>query len=102
MSKGKIAVVALVVALVVSFLAFDLGRYLDLDYLKSRQADIDALYREYPVASLAAYFAAYVAITGLSLPGAAILTLAGGAVFGLLWGSVAVSSHRPSAPPSRS
>ena len=90
-SKGKIAVVALIVALVVAFLAFDLGRYLDLQYLKSRQADIDALYREYPVASLAAYFAAYVAITGLSLPGAAILTLAGGAVFGLLWGSVAVS-----------
>ena len=90
-SKGKIAVVALVVVLVAAFLAFDLGRYLDLEYLKSRQADIDALYREYPVASLAAYFAAYVAITGLSLPGAAILTLAGGAVFGLLWGSVVVS-----------
>ena len=40
---------------------------------------------------LAAYFAAYVAITGLSLPGAAIMTLAGGAVFGLLWGTVVVS-----------
>ena len=39
----------------------------------------------------AAYFAAYVAITGLSLPGAAIMTLAGGAVFGLLWGTVVVS-----------
>ena len=91
MSKGKIAVVALVVVLVAAFLAFDLGRYLDLEYLKSRQADIDAFYRDHPVASLAAYFAAYVAITGLSLPGAAILTLAGGAVFGLLWGSVVVS-----------
>ena len=91
MGKGKIAVVALILALVAAFFAFDLGRYLDLQYLKSRQADIDALYREHPVASLAAYFAAYVAITGLSLPGAAILTLAGGAVFGLLWGSIAVS-----------
>ena len=91
MSKGKIAVVVLILALVAAFLAFDLGRYLDLQYLKSRQADIDALYREHPVASLAAYFIAYVAITGLSLPGAAILTLAGGAVFGLLWGSIAVS-----------
>ena len=91
MSKGKIAVVALIVVLVAAFLAFDLGRYLDLQYLKSRQADIDAFYRDHPVASLAAYFAAYVAITGLSLPGAAILTLAGGAVFGLLWGSIVVS-----------
>ena len=91
MNKGKVALVALVALLVVAFLWFDLGRYLDLAYLKSRQADIDALYREHPVASLAAYFIAYVAVTGLSLPGAAILTLAGGAVFGLLWGSIAVS-----------
>ena len=40
---------------------------------------------------LTAYFVAYVVITGLSLPGAAIMTLAGGAVFGLLWGTVLVS-----------
>ena len=91
MSKSRVALVALVASLVVAFLWLDLGRYLDLAYLKSRQADIDALYREHPVAALAAYFAAYVAITGLSLPGAAIMTLAGGAVFGLLWGAVVVS-----------
>ena len=91
MSKKKVALVALIAILVVGFLWLDLGRYLDLAYLKSRQADIDALYREHPVAAPAAYFAAYVAITGLSLPGAAIMTLAGGAVFGLLWGAVLVS-----------
>ena len=91
MSQGKLAAVAVIVALIVAFLWLDLGRYLDLEYLKSRQADIDALYREHPLTLLAAYFAAYVAITGLSLPGAAIMTLAGGAVFGLLWGTVVVS-----------
>ncbi len=91
MSKGKIALVAFIAVLVAAFLWLDLGRYLDLAYLKSRQADIDALYREHPAAVLAAYFAAYVAITGLSLPGAAIMTLAGGAVFGLPWGTVIVS-----------
>jgi len=91
MSKGKLAVLAIIAVLVVAFLWFDLGRYLDLQYLKSRQADIDAFYRENPLLVLAAYFAAYVAITGLSLPGAAIMTLAAGAVFGLLWGTVLVS-----------
>ena len=91
MSKGKLAVVAIVVAFIVAFLWFDLGRYFDLQYLKSRQADIDAFYLEHPLTLLAGYFVAYVAITGLSLPGAAIMTLAGGAVFGLLWGTVVVS-----------
>ena len=91
MSKGKVAVIAVVAALVAAFLWFDLGRYLDLEHLKSRQADIGAFYRENPLMVLTAYFAAYVAITGLSLPGAAIMTLAGGAVFGLLWGTVLVS-----------
>ena len=91
MNKGRIAVIGVVVALVVAFLWFDLGRYLSLDYLKAQQAGIDAFYRQHPLAVLAAYFLAYVAITGLSLPGAAIMTLAGGAVFGLLWGTVVVS-----------
>ena len=91
MNKGRIAVIAVIAALVVAFIWFDLGHYLNLEYLKARQADIDAFYRERPVMVLAAYFAAYVAVTGLSLPGAAIMTLAGGAVFGLLWGTVVVS-----------
>ena len=91
MSKGRIAVILVFAALVVAFIWFDLVRYLNLEYLKARQADIDTFYRQHPVAVLAAYFFAYVAITGLSLPGAAIMTLAGGAVFGLLWGTVVVS-----------
>ena len=91
MTKGRIAVILVFAALVVAFIWFDLVRYLDLEYLKARQADIDTFYRQHPVTVLAAYFFAYVAITGLSLPGAAIMTLAGGAVFGLLWGTVVVS-----------
>ena len=91
MSKGKLAVIAVIAAFVVAFLWFDLARFLDLEFLKSRQADIDVYYRDHPATMLAGYFVAYVAITGLSLPGAAIMTLAGGAVFGLLWGTVLVS-----------
>jgi len=42
-----------------------------LDYLKSQQATIDAWYRSNPALTIAAFFAVYVAVTGLSLPGAA-------------------------------
>ena len=91
MNKGKFAVIAVIVVAIVAFVWLDLGRFLDLELLKSRQADIDAFYREHPLMVLGAYFVAYVAVTGLSLPGAAIMTLAGGAVFGLLWGTVVVS-----------
>ncbi|HEY5763128.1 MAG TPA: FAD-dependent oxidoreductase, partial [Rhodocyclaceae bacterium] len=61
------------------------------DYLKSQQEAI-TMYRDAnPLSTAAIYFVAYVAATGLSLPGAAVLTLAGGAIFGLLWGTVIVS-----------
>ena len=91
MNKGKYAVVAAIAVLIVAFLWFDLGRYLDLEHIKSRQAEIDAFHREHPLMVPAAYFVTYVAVTGLSLPGAAVMTLAAGAVFGLLWGTVVVS-----------
>ncbi len=91
MKPGRIALLALVAALVAAYFAFDLGRFLSLEYFKSQQAAFEAFYRDHPVQTAAAYFAIYVAVTGLSLPGAAILTLAGGAIFGLLWGVVIVS-----------
>ncbi|MBF2760564.1 MAG: FAD-dependent oxidoreductase [Ectothiorhodospiraceae bacterium AqS1] len=91
MSKGKIALVLIIAAIVVVFIWFDLARFLEFEALKERQAEIDALYQERPLFLLLGYFIVYVAVTGLSLPGAAILTLAGGAIFGLLWGTVVVS-----------
>ncbi len=91
MKAGKLAVVALIAALVAAYFAFDLGRYLSLDFFKSQQAAIDAYFTANPVQAALAYFAAYVAVTGLSLPGAAIMTIAGGAIFGLAWGLVIVS-----------
>jgi pyruvate/2-oxoglutarate dehydrogenase complex dihydrolipoamide dehydrogenase (E3) component/uncharacterized membrane protein YdjX (TVP38/TMEM64 family) len=91
MKPGRIALLALVAALVAAYFAFDLGRFLSLEYFKSQQAAFEAFFREHPVETAAAYFAIYVAVTGLSLPGATILTLAGGAIFGLLWGVVIIS-----------
>ena len=91
MSKTKIAVLAAVSALVAAFFIFDLGQYFNLEYLKTQQAVMDGYYAEKPLVTAASFFFLYVVITGLSLPGAAILTLAAGAIFGLLWGTVIAS-----------
>jgi pyruvate/2-oxoglutarate dehydrogenase complex dihydrolipoamide dehydrogenase (E3) component/uncharacterized membrane protein YdjX (TVP38/TMEM64 family) len=91
MSRRRWLILIVLVAAVGAFLALDLGRYLTLDYLRSQQATAEAWYRAHPGATAAAYFALYVAVTALSLPGAALMTLAGGAIFGLLWGTVLVS-----------
>jgi len=82
---------ALIAAAVAAFFAFDLHRYFTLDFFKAQQAAIDTYYRAHPIQTAAIYFAIYVVVTGLSLPGAAVMTLVGGAIFGLLWGTVLVS-----------
>jgi pyruvate/2-oxoglutarate dehydrogenase complex dihydrolipoamide dehydrogenase (E3) component/uncharacterized membrane protein YdjX (TVP38/TMEM64 family) len=91
MRRSKLMVFATAVILVFVFFAFDLHQQLSLSELKARQAEIDAFYQSNPLATAGLYFAIYVAVTGLSLPGATILTLAGGAIFGLKLGTVLVS-----------
>jgi pyruvate/2-oxoglutarate dehydrogenase complex dihydrolipoamide dehydrogenase (E3) component/uncharacterized membrane protein YdjX (TVP38/TMEM64 family) len=91
MSKKKLLILALFVALIVAFFAFDLGRFLSLDYIKSRQAEFTALAADKPLLVGGAFFAVYVAVCALSLPGAAIMTLAAGAIFGLATGTLIVS-----------
>jgi pyruvate/2-oxoglutarate dehydrogenase complex dihydrolipoamide dehydrogenase (E3) component/uncharacterized membrane protein YdjX (TVP38/TMEM64 family) len=90
-TRGRWILLALIAAPLTAYFAFDLGQYFSLAYLKSQQAAIDAYYRSNPLPSVAAFFLVYVAVTGLSLPGATIMTLAGGAIFGLLWGTIIVS-----------
>jgi len=89
--KNKKVLLAIVVALVAAFFIFDLGRFLSLDYLKSQQAALANLYDNKPLLVIASFFAIYVAATALSLPGAVILTLAAGAIFGLFTGTLIVS-----------
>ncbi|MBX3588920.1 MAG: FAD-dependent oxidoreductase [Ramlibacter sp.] len=91
MNYKKLAVALVIVALVALYFALGLGRYLSLDYLKQSQSAFAGLYASHPLAVVATYFAVYVAVTALSFPGAVILTLAGGAVFGLGWGTLIVS-----------
>lgn len=91
MSGKKIAIAALILALVAAFFAFGLDQYLTLDYLKQSRENFQQAYQTHRFAFLAGYFALYVAVTALSLPGALIMTLAGGALFGFWTGLVVVS-----------
>ena len=91
MSRGRVAVFALVAAGIAAFFILDLKRFVSLDYFQSQRAAIEAYFAAHPLGTAAAYFAIYVAVAGLSLPGATILTLAGGAIFGLPWGTAIVS-----------
>ena len=87
----KIVIVALIGLGVVAFRYFELGQYLTLDYIKASQEKFQALYLSNRFLVIAVYMAVYVAVTALSLPGAAVLTLAGGGLFGLAVGTVVVS-----------
>ena len=91
MNLRRLVLIAVLLGAALSFYAFDLGRYLSLDFFKSQQAAIESWRAARPATAALLYFAAYVAVTGLSLPGAAAMTLVGGAIFGLLWGTVLVS-----------
>ena len=91
MKWAKRFVTVAVVAAVVTFFALGLHRELGLDALKAQQAALAADIAARPLASLALYFTVYVGVTALSLPGAVVLTLAGGALFGFWTGLVVVS-----------
>ncbi len=89
--KGRILLLLLIVAAAAAFFLFDLGSYLTLSNLKAQQSELAAYVDANPVAADAGFFLLYVAVTALSLPGAAILTLAAGAIFGLWEGSLIAS-----------
>ena len=91
MKYKKLALLAFIGVLIGLYVHYDLGQYLSLQSLKNQQAAIEAFRTSNPLLSITGYFVVYVIVTALSFPGAALLTLAGGAVFGLLWGTVIVS-----------
>jgi uncharacterized membrane protein YdjX (TVP38/TMEM64 family)/NADPH-dependent 2,4-dienoyl-CoA reductase/sulfur reductase-like enzyme len=91
MNLKKLSLLGLVVLVVALFIALDLGRFLSLTYLKDSQASFTALFQAKPVTVGVTYFAIYLLVAAMSLPGAAILTLAGGAIFGFWWGLLLVS-----------
>jgi pyruvate/2-oxoglutarate dehydrogenase complex dihydrolipoamide dehydrogenase (E3) component/uncharacterized membrane protein YdjX (TVP38/TMEM64 family) len=91
MKTQRLLLIAALAGLLVAYFALDLGRFLSLDYFKTQQETIEAWRAAEPVKAGLLFFVAYVTVTGLSLPGAAVMTLAGGAIFGLFWGLLLVS-----------
>jgi uncharacterized membrane protein YdjX (TVP38/TMEM64 family) len=89
--KTRVAIVALIAIFIVSFFYFDLGRYFTLEYFKGQQQALQNYYAAHPALTIAIYMGIYIAVAALSLPGAAILTLAAGALFGNLAGLIMVS-----------
>ncbi len=91
MNRLKLLVLAAIIAAAAVF--FALGGYdlLKPDNLQALLARVQGHYQAQPQQTGLVFFAVYVAVTGLSLPGAAVMTLLAGAIFGLLWGTVIVS-----------
>ncbi|MEO0336656.1 MAG: TVP38/TMEM64 family protein, partial [Pseudomonadota bacterium] len=77
-NAAKILIILVILGAIGAFFALDLGQYLSFEFLKSKQQDFQDYYAQNSAFTLAAYFLIYVAVTGLSLPGAAVMTLAGG------------------------
>ncbi|EMN4467331.1 FAD-dependent oxidoreductase [Aeromonas hydrophila] len=91
MSGSRLLLVLVMGCLIGAFFAFDLGHYLSLPQLQARQAELAALVDRHFVSAALLFVAVYVVSTALSLPGASLLTLAGSAVFGVVWGLLLVS-----------
>ena len=91
MDKKKLFLIVAVGALIAAFFVFDLGRFLTLESLKTNRDALFAAYEANRLPFLAGFIALYIATTALSLPGATILTLGGGAIFGTLTAVVAIN-----------
>ena len=88
---NKIIIIAVIVIAVAAFRIFNLGEYLSLSYIKESREKFESLYAEHTLPVIGGYMLIYILVTSLSLPGAAVMTLAGGALFGLLRGTIIVS-----------
>jgi len=90
-SRGKIALALVVAALVAAYFALDLGRFLTLTELKANRDALFAAYAAHRAPFILGFIAVYITATALSLPGGAILTLTGGAVFGAVTATLVVN-----------
>ncbi|NJB68163.1 putative membrane protein YdjX (TVP38/TMEM64 family) [Desulfobaculum xiamenense] len=91
MNARKVALLIIIAALVAAYFALDLGRFLTLESVKAQQAAFAALYAEHTVGVVAAYFIVYVVLVALSVPGATVMSLLGGGLFGFWMGLVIIS-----------
>ncbi len=91
MNRKQIFVASFIIAAIITAIYFDIPAYFTLERLKAEHASFQNLFKENPLIFALGYFVCYVAIAALSIPGAAVLTLAGGAIFGFAIGLLLVS-----------
>jgi len=87
----RLVILAVVALAIGAFFALGLGHYLSLEYLQASRAHAVERVNAAPLTASSAFFVVYVIVTGLSLPGAAVMTVAAGAIFGVWWGVLLVS-----------
>jgi uncharacterized membrane protein YdjX (TVP38/TMEM64 family) len=87
----QIAVISIIAIAFIAWFFFDLGQYLQFEVLQQRIGELRDWYTQNPLLAGVIYFAVYVGVTALSVPGAAIMTLAGGALFGFWYALLLVS-----------
>ena len=91
MKRNRIILLVAIVALVVLFFALGLHRYVNLEFFQAQRALLLGFYDDHPVLTIVVFLVGYIAMAALSIPGATIVTLAAGAVFGLPLGLALVS-----------
>ena len=91
MQIKKLMLASLIAIVLILLLLFDLHHYLTLEYLKYSKDKLNSYYQDNPLIVLGTYFFIYLTSTAFSVPGATVLTLAGGALFGLVAGTLVVS-----------
>ena len=91
MRSKQIAVITVIAAAFIAWFYFDLGQFLQFEVLQQRIGELRGWYARNPLLAGLIYFAVYVAVTALSVPGAAVMTLAGGALFGFWYALLLVS-----------
>jgi pyruvate/2-oxoglutarate dehydrogenase complex dihydrolipoamide dehydrogenase (E3) component/uncharacterized membrane protein YdjX (TVP38/TMEM64 family) len=87
----KVLLIGIIALLFAAFFAFDLQQYFSLDFIKEKQQAFNAYYQQNTILTLVMFFVVYVVMAALSLPGAAIMTVLAGALFGLITGVIVVS-----------
>jgi uncharacterized membrane protein YdjX (TVP38/TMEM64 family) len=91
MTTLQLRILAIIALAIGAFFLFDIDQWLTLEHFKAEYARLIGYRDAHPLLITLAYAGIYIAVTGLSLPGATVLTLAGGALFGLVWGTLIVS-----------
>ena len=89
--KRIVVFLLLITSIIAGVIYFDIGSLASFSQLKARQLELQTLVNDNPRQSVIIFFLVYVAATAVSIPGALVFSLAGGALFGLLKGSLLVS-----------